>query len=96
MEFVKEKISEKLEALGKVRLYIDGKAVAEASIRTQSGHYALTGEGLCIGYDSGDAVSRQYGNKFAFKNGTINKVVFDVGNDAYVNLERDMKVRMRD
>jgi len=95
VEFVKEKMSDKNETIGKATLYIDGKAVADAPFRTQSGHYALTGEGLCIGYDSGDAVSKNYKNGFRFAGGEIHKVIYDVGNDAYTNLERDFETKMK-
>jgi arylsulfatase len=36
-----------------MKLYVDETVAAEGRFRTQSGHYALCGEGLCIGYDSG-------------------------------------------
>jgi hypothetical protein len=47
--------------------------------------------GLCIGYDGGDAVSSEYKPKFAFTGGTIVKVVFDVAEDAYVDVERELE-----
>lgn len=95
VEFVKEKMSEKHETLGKMKLYIDDKLMGEAPFRTQSGRFALCGEGLCIGYDSGDAVSRSYTNRFPFSGGEIHKVVYDVGNDAYINIEREFETKMR-
>ena len=73
VEFIKEKMSEKNETLGKMKLYIDGKVIVEKPFRAQSGHYSLTGEGLCIGYDSGDPVSKHYPPMFLFKNGEIKK-----------------------
>jgi arylsulfatase A-like enzyme len=94
VEFIKEKMSPKNETLGTMKLYIDDKVMAEAPFRTQAGHYALSGEGLCIGYDSGDAVSKSYTNKFAFKGGEIHKVVFAVGNDPYINIEQEFRVKM--
>ncbi|HEY0460808.1 MAG TPA: hypothetical protein VGC97_16850 [Pyrinomonadaceae bacterium] len=51
--------------------------MAEAPFRTQSGHYALCGEGLCIGYDGGDAVSSEYKPKFEFSGGRIVKVIYE-------------------
>jgi len=81
VEFVKEKMSPNHETLGTMKLSVDGKAVADKAFRTQSGHYALAGEGLCVGYDSGDAVSRDYKPRFPFSGGTISKVVFDVATD---------------
>jgi len=95
VEFVKEKMSENMETMGKMRLYVDEKMVAEAPFRTQSGRYSLCGEGLCIGFDGGDAVSNSYKNGYAFDGGDIHKVVYDVGNDAYINLEREFETKMK-
>ena len=55
-----------------------------------TGYYALCGEGLCIGYDGGDAVSSLYTPQFPFAGGEIIKVVFDVANDAYVDVEQHL------
>ena len=66
----------------------DDTVIAEGEIRTMLGHFALCGEGLCIGYDGGDAVSSAYQPKFEFSGGRIIKVVFDVADDAYVDVER--------
>jgi len=74
-----------------MKLYIDDKVVAQGAFRTQSGHYALCGEGLCIGYDGGDAVSSEYKSKFELKGGEVIKVVFDVANDAYLDVERKLE-----
>ncbi|HEY3386428.1 MAG TPA: hypothetical protein VGK46_07955, partial [Saprospiraceae bacterium] len=93
VEFVKEKMSDKMETLGTMKLYVDGKVVGETSARTQSGHYALCGEGLCIGYDSGDAVSKNYTNKFPFTKGEIHKVVFAVGEDSFADVENKYKAK---
>ena len=76
------------ESHGPLKLYIDDEVVAEQEIRTQSGHFSLCGEGLCIGYDSGDAVSSEYKAPFAWTRGRIVKVVFDVADDRYVDVER--------
>ena len=82
------------ETYGTLSLYIDEQMVAEAEIRTQFGRYALTGEGLCVGYDSGDVVTREYPNRFPFTGGTIHKVVFDVADDHYVDVELDFGARL--
>jgi hypothetical protein len=66
VDFKKKSISKKNEALGTMTLYDDDKVAGSADFRTQSGHYALAGEGLAIGYDSGDRVSAEYSSKFAF------------------------------
>jgi arylsulfatase A-like enzyme len=57
---------------------------------TIAAFYALCGEGLCIGYDGGDAVSSAYTPKFEWTGGQIHKVVFDVADDAYVDVERHL------
>ena len=49
-------------------LYVDDKAGLRR-FRTQSGHYALCGEGLCIGYDSGDPGRRSTTAEFPFTGG---------------------------
>jgi arylsulfatase len=88
VDFTKERQGEYHESYGPLQLYIDDKVVAEEEIRTQTGHFALCGEGLCIGYDGGDAVSSEYTAKFEFTGGTIEKVVFDIADDAYIDVEK--------
>jgi hypothetical protein len=90
VEFTKERMGQYHESYGALRLYVDDKVVAEGEIRTMPGHFSLCGEGLCIGYDSGDPVSSEYGSKSHFTGGTITKVVFDVADDAYVDVEKHM------
>ena len=63
-------------------------------LRTQLGRYALTGEGLCVGYDSGDVVSAEYGPGFAFAGGKIHKVVDNVADDAYIDIEHEFNARL--
>ncbi|AMB59696.1 arylsulfatase [Microterricola viridarii] len=88
VEFTKERMGEYREGVGPLKLYIDDQLVAQQEIRTVLGHFSLCGEGLCIGYDSGDAVSSAYtGSRFEFTGGTIEKVVFDIGDDVYVDVE---------
>jgi arylsulfatase len=87
VEFTKEGMGEYREGVGPLKLYIDDQLVGEQKIRTVLGHFSLCGEGLCIGYDGGDAVSSEYQPKFEFTGGTIIKVVFDIGDDLYVDVE---------
>lgn len=94
VEFNKESISKNLETLGHMKLYVDEKVVAEGPFRTQTGHYALCGEGLSIGTDSGDSVSSEYKPKFEFTGGRVIKVIFDVAKDVYVNVEKAMAASM--
>lgn len=54
---------------------------------------AASGEGLCIGYDGGDAVSSAYeGPRFPYMGGEIPKVVFDLADDQYLDVERQIAV----
>jgi len=94
--FEKKSMSKNLEILGTMTLYVDDEAVASGDFRTQSGHYSLAGEGLCIGYDSGDAVSAGYRGEgsFAFAGGRIVKVVYDVADDAYIDVERRFAAKL--
>jgi hypothetical protein len=94
MEFTKERMSERHETPGKAKLYIDDQAVAEAPLKTQPGHFALCGEGLSIGRDSGDPVSKEYPAGFHFQGGRILKVEVHVGDDVYLDVERDFAAAM--
>ena len=88
VSFEKSSMTEHLETLGTMTLHIDDQAVTSAQFRTQSGHYALAGEGLAVGRDSADPVTGDYTTGFTFTEGRIHKVVYDVGDDAYIDLER--------
>ncbi len=88
VSFDKHSVSENNEALGRMTLYIDDQAVASGDFRTQTGHYSLAGEGLAVGYDSGDPVTKRYPASSAFSGGRIHKVTYDIADDGYVDLER--------
>lgn len=90
VDFVKDQMGECHETLGTATLHIDEQAVATAEIRTQM-RFSLCGEGLCIGYDSGDAVSSLYKPRFNFTGGTIHKVIFDIADDAYLDVEKQLQ-----
>jgi len=92
--FEKREITKQNEALGKMTLYVDDKPVMDADFRTQTGHYSLAGEGLAVGYDSGDPVTTEYDAGFRFRGGTIVRVVYDVADDAYVDLERRFAAKL--
>ena len=94
VEFSKERAGEHGESYGPATLYVDETAIDGGEIRTMSGHFTITGEGLCIGYDSGDSVSDDYRPTFAFSGGTIHKVVFDVADDVYIDVERHLAAAM--
>ena len=95
VDFTKERSGEYREGIGPATLYIDEQQVAQEEIRTVLGHFSLCGEGLCIGYDSADAVSSLYaGSRFEFHDGRIIKVVFDIADDAYVDLQAHLAAAM--
>jgi arylsulfatase len=92
--FVKEGMSELHETLGTMTLHVDDQAVAKSAFRTQSGHYSLCGEGLCIGSDSGDAVSREYTGRNRFSGGEIIEVLYDVSDDHYEDIELKFQAKL--
>jgi hypothetical protein len=95
VEFTKERLGEHHEPYGSLKLHVDDEVIAEeAEIRTLASRFSLCGEGLCIGYDGGDAVSSEYTPKFEFAGGKIVKVVFDVADDAYIDVERHLAAAM--
>ena len=81
---------EHFSPVGTLKLYVDDNVVGEQEIKTIASRFSLCGEGLCIGYDGGDAVSSEYEPKFEFTGGHVVKVVIDVAEDAYVDLERQL------
>jgi hypothetical protein len=89
MAFVREKSGKYGESTGKTQLYVDDKVVAEGPMKTQSGRFTLCGDGLCVGYDSEDRVSEEYEAPYTFVDGTILGVAVDVGDDVYLDLERE-------
>jgi hypothetical protein len=88
MEFTKESTGKYHESLGKARLYVNDKVVTQGTMRTQAGKFTLSGDGLCIGRDSGDNVSQEYKTPGKFTGGVIRSVEVNVGKDQYLNLEK--------
>ena len=89
MSFTREKAGKYQESLGKTQLFIDNKVVAEGPMRTQTGHFTLCGDGLCVGYDSADKVSEEYEAPGTFTGGTILGVGVDLSPESYLDLERE-------
>ena len=79
-----------MSATGTLTLYVDTVAAAEEEIMTQPGMFSLVGDGLCVGRDSGSAVSPDYRAPFPFVDGTIDRVIVDVSGDHYVDHEREV------
>lgn len=89
VEFTREKAGQYGESMGTTRLYVDGKVVAEGPMKTQAGKFTLSGDGLCVGFDSGDNVSQAYKNPGRFTGGTILGVAIDVSQEVYLDLEKE-------
>ncbi|WP_134322123.1 arylsulfatase [Cumulibacter soli] len=89
VEFVREGAGEFRESLGTAKLYVDDQVVDSGPMRTQTGKFTLCGDGLCVGFDSGDNVSRDYTSPFAFTGGRIYGVAVDVSPEAYLDLETE-------
>ncbi|KUI00341.1 arylsulfatase [Mycolicibacterium acapulense] len=89
MEFARETAGDYGESHGTTTLYVDDKVAAKGPMRAQIGKFTLSGDGLCVGFDSGDNVSAHYINPGAFTGGTIHSVTVDVSDEAYLDLERE-------
>jgi len=78
-------------ATGILSLYHGDQKVGEGRIKTQPGKFAIAGEGLCVGRDSGEAVTDDYaaGPAGQFTGGTIHRVAVDVSGQPYLDLERE-------
>jgi arylsulfatase A-like enzyme len=88
MEFTRESSGEYQESIGNTKLYVNEKVVAEGPMKTQPGKFTLSGDGLCVGRDSGDAVSKEYESPGEFKGGVILGVGVSVEKEQYLDLEK--------
>ncbi|RWC78265.1 MULTISPECIES: arylsulfatase [unclassified Mesorhizobium] len=89
MEFIRDKKpGPHGESLGKTTLYVNDEVVAQGDMKSQLGKFTLSGDGLCIGRDSGDAVSEKYKSPGQFKGGTIKFVGVTVEKGQYLDLEK--------
>jgi len=91
MEFIREKTGKNGESVGTTKLYINETLVAEGPMKTQPAKFTLSGDGLCIAYDSGDAVSELYPSPSKFNGGTIDLVGVTVEGTPYIDLEAEAK-----
>jgi arylsulfatase len=96
MAFTREKAGPQGESVGTMKLYVNDKVVAEGPMKTQLGKFTLAGDGLCVGFDSADAVSKEYQAPFTFKGGTITSVEVGVDKAQYLDRELELKRAIRD
>ncbi len=94
MEFNRSGAGKHGESLGETKLYVNDKIVAQGAMRTQIGKFTLSGDGLCIGRDSGDAVSEEYKSGFKFKGGAILGVAVTVEKTSYRDLELEARTAL--
>ena len=95
-EFEREKTGANGEQIGTGKLYINDKLVASGPMRTQPGKFTLSGDGLCVGYDSADAVSSEYKAPGTFKGGNILGVGVSVEKTQYLDLQKEARRAFRD
>ncbi|WP_374507172.1 arylsulfatase [Flavobacterium sp.] len=96
MEFNREKTGKNGEQIGTMKLYINDQVVAEGPMKTQPGKFTLSGDGLCVGYDSGDAVSKSYTTPGTFTGGEILGVGVSIEKAQYIDLEKEALQKFRD
>jgi len=94
--FEKEREDPPGTANGTLSLYYGDRKVGEGQIKTQPGKFSIAGEGLCVGRDSGEAVTDDYPGSapWRFTGGTLRQVRIDVSGKPYVDLEREAVAMM--
>lgn len=92
VEFTRERAGDHGESHGTTRLYVGDDVVAEGPMRTQTGKFTLCGDGLCVGRDSADSVTKEYTpeTQGVFTGGTIQYVEVSVDKVQYRDLELEM------
>jgi arylsulfatase len=88
MEFIREGTGEHGESYGQTTLYVNEDIADQGDMKTQPGKFTLSGDGLCVGRDSGDAVSGDYQSPGTFQGGTIRFVGVSVEKQFYLDLEK--------
>ncbi|WP_336515355.1 arylsulfatase [Pollutibacter soli] len=91
IEFTKDSTGKYGESIGTLKLYVNDQVVAQGPMKTQSGKFTLSGDGLCVGYDSGDAVSSLYKTPGTFTGGKIQVVGVTVEKAGYKDLEAEAR-----
>jgi arylsulfatase A-like enzyme len=88
-----EREGDAMPAEGTLTLYIGDDKVGEGRIKTQPGNFALAGEGLNVGRDSGEAVTDDFpgSSPWGFIGGTVVKAVIDVSGEPFVDLAADAR-----
>jgi hypothetical protein len=94
--FEKDGVDPPPVATGILSLLYGDRLVGQGRIKTQPGGYLIAGEGLAIGRDVGDPVTRDYPREQPnrFTGGTIKRVAVDVSGEPYIDLEREAQAML--
>lgn len=76
-------------AHGTLTLSVDGSEVGRGTLRTQPGKFSLAGEGLAVGRDTADPVSKDYPAGFELDGVTIDHVTITPEGGHYINEEME-------
>jgi arylsulfatase len=87
IDFEREGVDDEHQPYGTTTLHVGDQSVAKGPMRVMAVQFSLCGEGLCVGYDGGDVVTPDYAHPFDFTGGEIAKVVFDVSDANYTDVE---------
>src|SRR5262249_9100841 len=81
---------------GILSLFHGDRKVGEGRIKTQPGYFELSGQGLCVGRDSGSPITDDYPGEapYRFTGGTIHRVAVDVSGEPYLDLERQAEAML--
>ena len=76
---------------GTLTLHVRDKEVGAGPIQTQPGKFGLGGGGLVVGRSGAEPVSDDFpgARPWAFRGGTVKRVVIDVSGDAFIDLARE-------
>jgi arylsulfatase A-like enzyme len=88
-----EREGDAMPAEGTLTLYVGDEKVGEGRIKTQPGNFALAGEGLNVGKDSGEPVTDDFpgSSPWGFIGGTVVKAVIDVSGEVFQDLAAEAR-----
>jgi arylsulfatase len=89
VEFTKTSENPKFVANGSVKLSVNAKVVAEATLTTQPGSFGLSGSALTIGRSGDDPVVSAITPPASFTGGKIERVVVNISGEHVADLERE-------
>jgi arylsulfatase A-like enzyme len=88
-----EREGDAMPAEGTLTLHVGDEKVGEDRIKTQPGNFALAGEGLNVGKDSGEPVTDDFpgSSPWGFIGGTVVKAVIDVSGEVFEDLAAEAR-----